>query len=288
MITHFRCNLLLQDIILFPVVLGIDFLYTHGGIISFPTNQLYLTTSPPTPADQPINTNHIYNAYTLPTHAPTPHHPHTRITVPSNHTYHVINTAPVIIPARTNTIMTIPCTLPHSGNYLFEPSARNFADHPVHCTPVIINAAMTTYLSTSLIIVTVTLLYPNTLMSEPWKKSKNHIEIAYLPMLPQNRLVKTYYPNVLPTVTCCPANANRCILSLKKTQVSSDPVLLISPVPHLYNITSTLVMLNPSSKDSTSSNILNWMLTSKLTLSKQDRHCIWRIPIICKVPTPPS
>ena len=37
--------------------------------------------------------------------------------------------------------MTIPCTLPHSGNYLFEPSAQNFADHPVHCTPVIISAA---------------------------------------------------------------------------------------------------------------------------------------------------
>ena len=37
--------------------------------------------------------------------------------------------------------MIIPCTLPRSGNYLFEPSARNFADHPVHCTPLIINAA---------------------------------------------------------------------------------------------------------------------------------------------------
>ena len=37
--------------------------------------------------------------------------------------------------------MIIPCTLPCFGNYLFEPSAQNFADHPVHCTPVIINAA---------------------------------------------------------------------------------------------------------------------------------------------------
>ena len=37
--------------------------------------------------------------------------------------------------------MIIPCTLPRSGNYLFGPSARNFADHPVHCTPLIINAA---------------------------------------------------------------------------------------------------------------------------------------------------
>ena len=89
---------------------------------------------------------------------------------------------------------------------------------------------MTTYPSTLLIIVTVTLLYPSTLMSEPWKKSKNQAEITYLPVLPQNQLVNTHCPNVLPTVSCCPANANRCIPPFKKTQVSSDPVLLISPV----------------------------------------------------------
>ena len=43
---------------------------------------------------------------------------------------------------------------------------------------------MTTYPSTLLIIVTVTLLYPSTLMSEPWKKSKNQTKITYLPMPP--------------------------------------------------------------------------------------------------------
>ena len=47
------------------------------------------------------------------------------ITVPPNQHYHVINTAPVTIPARTNTIMTIPCTLPRSRNYLFEPSKQH-------------------------------------------------------------------------------------------------------------------------------------------------------------------
>ena len=36
--------------------------------------------------------------------------------------------------------MTIPCTFTRSGNSLFELLAQNFADHPVHCTPVIINA----------------------------------------------------------------------------------------------------------------------------------------------------
>ena len=113
----FQVQLAVTRNILFPVVLGIDFLQTHGGIISFPTNQLYLTTSAPTPADQPINTNHIYNTYTPPIHAPTQYHSHLHVTVTPNHPYHVINTAPVIIPARTNTIMTLPCTLPRSGNY---------------------------------------------------------------------------------------------------------------------------------------------------------------------------
>ena len=36
--------------------------------------------------------------------------------------------------------MTIPCTLPRSGNSLFELSKQHFADQPVESTPVIINA----------------------------------------------------------------------------------------------------------------------------------------------------
>ena len=131
---------------------------------------------------------------------------------------------------------------------------------------------MKTYPSTLLIIMTMTLLYPSTIMSEPWKKFKNQTEITCLAMVPQNQLVNTHYPNDLPTVTCCPANVNRCIPPFKKTQVSSDPVLLISPVPHLCNITLTLLMLNPSNKDSTSSDLLNRKLTLKLAPSKQNRY----------------
>ena len=78
----FQVQLVVTRNILFRVVLGINFLQIHGGIISFPTNQLYLTTSSSTPADQPINPNRIYNTYTPPIHAPTSHHPHPRITVP--------------------------------------------------------------------------------------------------------------------------------------------------------------------------------------------------------------
>ena len=36
--------------------------------------------------------------------------------------------------------MAIPCTLPCSGNYLFEPSQQHFVEYPVQYTPVIINA----------------------------------------------------------------------------------------------------------------------------------------------------
>ena len=133
MTTHFRCNLLLQEISFLPVVLGIDFLQTHGGIISFPTNQLYLTTSSPKPADQPINANRIYNTYTPPIHTLKPYHPHSRISAPPK-PYEVINTAPVAIPSKTDAIMTIHCILHRFINFLFELSKQHFADQPVEST----------------------------------------------------------------------------------------------------------------------------------------------------------
>ena len=269
----FQVQLVITRNILFPVVLGIDFLQTHGGIINFPTSQLYLTTSSPTPVDQSINAKSIYNTYTPPIHAPTSYHPHPRITVPSNHPYHVINTAPVTISARTNTILTIPFTLPRSGNYLSELSAQSFADHPVHCTPVTINAANDNLPVHFINHSDRDVVVPKHTYVGAMEKVQDQTKITYLPMLPQNQLFNTHYPNVLPTVTYYPANANRCIPSFKKTQVCLDPVLLISPVPHLYNIALTLVMLNPSSKDSTSSNLLNRKLTLKLTPSRQGRHC---------------
>ena len=135
----FQVQLVVTRNILFPVVLGIDFLQTHGGITSFPTSRLYLTKSSPKTADQSINANHIYNAYTPPMHAPKPHHLHSRITVPAK-PYHVINTEPVTILARANTMMTIPCVLFRSGNSLLKLLKQHFADQPVESTPVIINA----------------------------------------------------------------------------------------------------------------------------------------------------
>ena len=135
----FQMQLVVTRNIFFPVVLGIEFLQTHGGITSFPTSQLYLTNSSPKPADQSINANHIYNTYTPPMHAPKPYHPHSCITVLAK-PYHVINTEPVSIPAGADSMMTIPCALFRSGNSLLKLLKQHFADQPVESTPVINNA----------------------------------------------------------------------------------------------------------------------------------------------------
>ena len=85
----FQVQLVVTRNIPFPVVLGIDFLQKHGGIISFPTNQLYLTNSSPKPANQHINANRIYNTYAPPMYAPKRYHPHSRMAAPPK-PYHVI------------------------------------------------------------------------------------------------------------------------------------------------------------------------------------------------------
>ena len=136
----FQAQLFVTRNILFPEVLGIDFLQTHGGIVSFPTNQLYLTDFSPKPTDPPINTSHIQNTYTSPIHTPNTYHSCKRITVHPNSPYHIINTEPVFMPARVNTMITISCTLPRSRNPLFELLKQHFADQQVESTPVIINA----------------------------------------------------------------------------------------------------------------------------------------------------
>ena len=67
--------------VLFSVVLRIDFLRIHGGVISFPTNQLYLTNPSPKPVDSSVNTNHQHNTHTPPMHTPNTYLPHSRISV---------------------------------------------------------------------------------------------------------------------------------------------------------------------------------------------------------------
>ena len=89
----------------------------------------------------PINADHIHNTYTAPIHIPNTYHTSSRLTVHTNPSYHKVNTEPVTIPARVNTMMTNPCTLPRCGNSLFELSKQHFADQPVESTPVITNAA---------------------------------------------------------------------------------------------------------------------------------------------------
>ena len=136
----FQVQLVVTRNILFPVVLGTGFLQTHSETISFPTNQLYLTNPSPKPADPPINVDHIHNTYTPPIHTPNTNHPSSCLTLHPKQPYHKINTEPVTIPARANTVMTIPCTLPCSGNSLLEPLKQYFVNQPVQYTPVIITA----------------------------------------------------------------------------------------------------------------------------------------------------
>ena len=90
--------------ILFPVVLGIDFLQTHGGVMSFPTKQLYLTNPSPKPTESPLKNSHTQNPYTPSMHPPNTYHPHPRTSTKPNQPYHIISNEPVTIPPRANTV----------------------------------------------------------------------------------------------------------------------------------------------------------------------------------------
>ena len=87
-----------------------------------------------------INAGHIHNTYTSPIHTPYTYHSYSRLTVYTNQPNHKINTEAVTIPARVNNMMTNPCALLRSGNFLFELSKQDFADQPAESTSVIINA----------------------------------------------------------------------------------------------------------------------------------------------------
>ena len=115
----FQVQLVVTRNVLFSEVLRIDFLRIHGWVISFPTNQLYLTNPSPKPVDSSVNTNHLHNTHT---HHPCTHlthtsHTHASLSTP-NRPSPIISIEPVTIPARTNIIMTTPCAHPRSIAYL--------------------------------------------------------------------------------------------------------------------------------------------------------------------------
>ena len=148
----------------------------------------------------PINADHIHNTYTPSIHTPNTYLSSSHLTVHTNQPNHKINTKPIIIPARVNTMMTNPCILPRSRNSLFKLPKQHFADQPVEFKSVIINAENYNLPVHFINHSDRDIVYPSTLMSEPWKKSKNQAEITYQPLLPQKQLVSTRYRNVLPTV----------------------------------------------------------------------------------------
>ena len=67
---------------------------------------------------------------------------------------------------------------------------------------------MAIYQYTLLTTVTMKILYPTTVMSKPWRKSKNHTKIYAIPTFSQNQLVSTPYSNNLFKVTSCPINVS--------------------------------------------------------------------------------
>ena len=125
--------------ILFPVVLGSDFLQTHGGVMSFPTKQLYLTNPSPKPTESPLNNSHTQNPYTPSMHPPNTYHPHPRTSTKPNQPYHIISNEPVTIPPRANT-MNHPLCPSAFQKLLIRTVWTAFVGQPVHYTPVIINA----------------------------------------------------------------------------------------------------------------------------------------------------
>ena len=92
------------------------------------------------------------------------HHPRTHPTHTS-HTHLSLSTP-------TITIMTTPCGLLRSKNFLFKPSQQHFVDQTVQYTPVIINAENGNLPVTLSTTVTMKILYPRAVMSKSWRKSK--------------------------------------------------------------------------------------------------------------------
>ena len=137
--------------------------------------------------------------------------------------------------------MTIPCTLPRPVNYLFEPSAQNFADHPVHCTPVITSAAndnlpvhFGNHSDREVVVPKHTYVGA---MEKVQELDRDNLSANATPEpVSQHALSECLAHSDL-----LPSQQQSMHTPFKRTQVSSDPVLLISPVPHLYNITFTLV-----------------------------------------------
>ena len=99
----FAVQLVVTRNILFPTVLGIDFIQKYGGVIRFLTNQLHLTK---TIAGQASTFAAVLSK------------------VQSNECYHITNKGALTNSARANTIMTIQCTIFSLGNYLFELSGQ--------------------------------------------------------------------------------------------------------------------------------------------------------------------
>ena len=149
-----------------------------------------------------------------------------------------------------------------SGNSLFELPKQHFADQPVESTLVIINAE-----NDKLPVCFINHSDRDVVVPKhTYVGAMENVQESDQDNIPTNATPEYALTECLVHNDLLPSQRQSMHTPFKKSQVPSDPVLLISPVLHLCNIILTLVMLNPSSKDSTSSNLLNRKLTLKLTL----------------------
>ena len=174
--------------------------------------------------------------------------PHSRISIHPNRRSPIISTESVAIPARTNTIMTTPCALPHSKNCLFKPLQQHFVDQQVQYTPVMINAENDNLSVHFINHSNHEVVIPKDSYVEVMEEvQESEQDISHTNTSPKP-VSKHTLSNCLAQSDLCPTNINHCIMFFRKTLVSLDPVLLTSPVPPSSNTISILATLNLSNR----------------------------------------
>ena len=176
-------------------------------------------------------------------HTPNTFHPCTHTPAQPNKSYHIINNKPLTIPHRANTIMTIPCALHCSGNYLLKPPGQHFVEQPVHYTPVIIHAENDN-LSVYFInhsdkeVVIHKHSYVRAMEKSPKTRSTYVLRRHFSGTCLSTRI---WMLNAFPKVTFCPNKVNGCTRSFQE----NSSVFGSS----ITDLTRIFMMLNPSNRE---------------------------------------
>ena len=176
-------------------------------------------------------------------HTPNTFHPCTYTPAQPSKSYHIINNKPLTIPHRANTIMTIPCALHCSGDYLLKPPGQHFVEQPVHYTPVIIHAENDN----------LSVYFIN--HSDQEVVIRKHSYVRVMEKCPKTRWTyvlrrhfsgtclstRIWMLNAFPKVTFCPNKVNGCTRSFQE----NSSVFGSS----IADLTRIFMMLNPSNRE---------------------------------------